>query len=89
MSDADRSQVRRIVIGRELILDLFDPQTRVVNGLPEDASFVKMWHEPARDSFEIMIQSETFTPVEQGEQVPEYDLIFEDMPRLGTQSGRR
>lgn len=89
MSDANRSQVRRIVIGREFILDLFDPQTRVVNGLPEDASFVKMWEDHTRDTFEIMIQSETFTPVEQGEQVPEYDLVFEDMPRLGTQSGRR
>jgi len=89
MSDANRNQVRRIVIGRELILDLFDPQTRVVNGLPEDATFVKWYNRPECDTFEIMIQSETFTPVEQGETVPEYDLVFEDMPRIGTESGMR
>lgn len=88
MSDADRNQVRRIVIGRESILDLFHPRTRFVNGLPGDAALVKMWHEPARDSFEIMIQSETFTPVEEGEQVPEYDLVMENVERFGTCSGR-
>jgi hypothetical protein len=87
MSDADRRQVRRIVIGREFILDLFHPRTRFVNGLPEDAEFVKMWHEPARDSFEVMIKSETFTPVDEGEQVPEYDIVMENVDRFGTQSG--
>lgn len=89
MSDANRGQVRRIVIGREFILDLFDPQTRFVNGLPDDATFVKMWQDPSRDTFEIMIQSETFTPVEEGEQVPEYDLVMENVEWFGTKSGRR
>jgi hypothetical protein len=88
MSDADRKQVRRIVIGRELILDLFDPKTRFVNGLPEDVEFVKMWNAPARDRFEIMVKSESFTPVEEGEQVPEYDLVMENVERFGTKSGR-
>jgi len=87
MSDANRNQVRRIVIDRVMILDLFDPQTRTVNGLPDDASLVKMYEAPARDTFEIMIQSETFTPVDEGEQVPEYDLVFENVDRFGTQSG--
>jgi hypothetical protein len=89
MSDADRRQVKRIVIGREVLLDIFNPQTRCVNGLPDDATLVKWWNDPARDSFEIMIQSETFPPVEEGEKAPEYDIVFEDMPRYGTQSGRR
>jgi hypothetical protein len=71
------------------MLDLFDPQTRCVNGLPEDATLVKWYNRPAHDTFEIMIQSETFAPVEEGKEVPEFDIVFEDMPRLGTQSGMR
>jgi hypothetical protein len=87
MSNADRNQVRRIVLTAEFVLDLFDPRTRVVNGVPDDTKFIKMWHEPSKDTFEIMIQSETFTPVDKGEQVPEYDLVFENVDRFGTQSG--
>lgn len=87
MSDANRNQVRRIVIPCEIVLDLFDPRTRVVNGLPEDAEPVKMWHSPAHDTFEIMVKSETFSPVEEGEQAPEYDIVMENVGRWGTQSG--
>lgn len=70
-----------------MILDLFDPRTRCVNGLPEDTEVVKMWDDHARDTFEIMVKSEKFTPVEEGEQAPEYDLVFENVDRFGSESG--
>lgn len=87
MSDANRRQVQRIVITPEMILDLFDPRTRCVNGLPDDAEIVKMWEDHARDTFEIMVKSETFPPVEEGQKAPEYDIVFENVDRLGTKSG--
>jgi hypothetical protein len=87
MSDANRRQVKRIVITPQMILDLFDPRTRCVNGLPDDTEVVKIWEDHARDTFEIMIKSETFAPVEQGEEAPEYDLVMENVERFGTKSG--
>jgi hypothetical protein len=33
------------------------------------------------------VRSETFPPVEEGEQAPEYDLVFENVERFGTQRG--
>jgi len=77
-------QVRRIVVGHEYAKKLFSERLRTVNGLPNDAEFVRAYEQPSRQAFVFVFQSATFSPVEEGEEMPKYDIAFEEIPEYHT-----
>lgn len=41
-----------------------------IEGLPEDAKFLRAWFEPSNDCFSLIFESESFEEVEEGNEIP-------------------
>jgi len=79
-----QNQVRRVVIDHRFATDLFSERNRIVNGLPKDAEFVRAYPMDSRQTFELVFRSATFSPVEEGKEIPEYDIAIEEIPEYHT-----
>lgn len=67
-------RVQIVEVRSENINDLFRGDIAVVEGLPDDATLVKTWDEPARQTYCFMFESEEFPTVEQGAEPPIADI---------------
>lgn len=69
--------VRRLRIDDETFGPLLLGEVAVISNVPDDVTIVGMYHDHARDCFYLKIQSDEFSPVSEGEIIPEFDIKCE------------
>lgn len=71
-------RLKRVKVTGEAIPGLFvkGRMHECVEGLPEDAKFLRAWFEPSNDCFSLIFESESFEDVQVGCQVPEIQVAF-------------
>lgn len=67
-------RVQIVEINEESINEFFRGDFAVIEGLPDDATLVRTWDEPARQTFCFMFESEEFPVVEEGAEAPVVDI---------------
>lgn len=69
-------RVQIVEIQGDQIEKYFTGEMTVIEGLPDDASLVKTWDEPARQTYCFMFESDEFNEVEQGAEAPRAELAI-------------
>lgn len=67
-------RVQTVEINGENIEEYFTGEIAVIEGLPDDATLVQTWAEPARQTHCFMFESEEFPAVEEGKEPPRADI---------------
>lgn len=67
-------RVQIVEIDSESIDDFFRGNLTVIEGLPDDATLVRTWDEPAKQVYCFMFESEEFPTVGEGEAAPTTEI---------------
>jgi hypothetical protein len=74
MTTRDNSRVKRFPISGPILLDIFrtgrELHIKIGTGFPDDAIVVWRHYDHSTGMFYLTVQSETFEPVKEGEEIP-------------------
>lgn len=76
MSDTPH-RLRRLVVSRPALVDLFREDVSIINGVPSDAEVEQVYTDAERDRIEIIISHPSFDLVEGGAVIPRADVVAE------------
>lgn len=82
MSRDDERRIKRVQITDEIIYDLLSGRFVRLEGLPDDAMIRRTYRDATTDSWWFVFQSDTFNPVEEGEVIPEHEMVVVTENRL-------
>ncbi len=72
-TDTGGMRVKRLLVSPEFIVDMSKNggvHVETTNGLPEDAKYVSQYFDPERACISIVIKSESFPEIAQGDIIP-------------------
>lgn len=80
----DNSKVRKIPLSAEILLNVFATGQKVrgeiVSGLPLDAVIMRHWFDRGTGFYWLLVQSESFDPVQQGTEIPILPIQVKTLP---------
>ncbi len=70
------SRLKLLTIPRRMFLDILAGRVNCIEGLPDDAVVFEVQYDFASQGFTLLLQSQSFDPVSEGEQVPHISVVF-------------
>lgn len=72
---ASERRLMQVPIYGEEISDFFTGDLTCVEGLPDDITLKRTYEDPRRQAYVFIFESEEFPVVEEGEEIPETDIV--------------
>lgn len=69
---------KRVPLVNEVLAPLLSGNATVVGGLPDDITIERVYNDIARDQFVLIVTSEEFEPVPEGDEIPVLELTVQD-----------
>ena len=69
-------RIKRVPLHQTLLVDLFSGCLEIEEGIPRDSTIQKIYDVPERHEMDIVVEHDSFEPVQEGEIVPFADFSY-------------
>lgn len=73
-----KRRLRRVEVSTDFFAEMLKGMEKRRSNIPEDASFVRMYPAETGSTYWVVLHSEQFRPLAEGEQIPKLEVMYEN-----------